>query len=836
MNKNSIVKFPLLLFIGMVLGYCGGLQETQIQASQQITVGDTSNFISIGGMDQYVEIHGASTDLPLLLFLHGGPGMPATPLLKYYQKELSNDFIVVSWDQRGCGRSAKSNPRPSDMTLEQHIQDAHELTTYLKEHFGKESLCLVGHSWGSVLGVELAQRYPEDYLAYVGVGQMVNTARGELIGREVMVTRALARDDTSTIKTLQSIHYSLEDGYSSGLQGFLGHRRLLWMNRMADYDPSAMMIAIKAAGEGYSSNITDWMTASMYAQNAMFDEIMSVDFSHVTKFQIPIYFLAGRHDYNTPSQLTAEFYANISAPQKGLYWFENSGHSPPWEEPEAFRVRLREILAKVDGDGAPAVYQSRTHGSLPQNLDEIIQTLMKEWGVPGLSLAIVSDGETLLTKGYGLTQIGMTHAVDEKTIFGIASTTKAFTAAALGMLVDDGLLDWDDPIAKHLPGFSLVDADLTRRLTIRDILSHRSGYDRHDGLWHAFGYERSEMLERLGRLEPSWGLRERFGYQNLMYLLAGSIIETVSGMTWDQFIEKRMFDPLDMKRSGTRFGDLTVTENVSSPHIRGRDGTITQIPWRNADNIGPAGSIHSSAEDLAKWMKLLLAKGRQNDMQLLSAETVEEMQNPQIIVRPEDDFIATFLSPGNLDVSYGLGWYLHDYHGKRIVEHPGGTDGMSPIITLVPSEGLGIAILSNISMPSGAHIALRGEILDALLNVEGTDWPEAERLAFQQFGERISAGFSKGKPSPPTLSLSGYAGRYSNQAYGQVRILSSETGLTIRFGEQGVHCRLIPLRGDVFLVLWDSPLFPPALATFKINPDATIHNLLIEGMGSFEPN
>lgn len=339
---NASVRLSLFLLLCLPAG--GSLALAQ--AAPRLQAVDTSYYVTLGGVRQYVEIRGATNKLPVLLYLHGGPCMPATPLLRYHQAELSESFIVVSWDQRGCGRSAEIDPRPGEMTLERHVQDAHELTDHLKAAFRKQRLLLVGHSWGSVLGVELAQRYPDDYLAYVGIGQVVNVTEGERVARDTLVSRARARGDTATVRAVVINRYSTQEGYADGLQGFLLHRRLLWLNGMMDHDPDAMLEAI-AAADGYPTDVAEWMQAALHAQGSLFRELMAADFTRRTAFEIPVFFFVGRHDFNTPSQLVAEYVQRIEAPAKQVIWFEESGHSPPWEEPEVFRAHLAEVYEVI---------------------------------------------------------------------------------------------------------------------------------------------------------------------------------------------------------------------------------------------------------------------------------------------------------------------------------------------------------------------------------------------------------------------------------------------------------------------------------------------------------
>ncbi len=350
----------------IVLASALAAQALEAQSLPQTLGADTSYYVTLGGVDQYIELRGASRELPALLYLHGGPCMPATPFLRFYQVELAQSFIVVSWDQRGCGRSAAADPRPPEMTLERHVEDAHELSLYIKETLGKERILLVGHSWGSVLGLELAQRYPEDYLAYVGVGQVVDLREGERLSRAELLARARSRGDTATVQAVEANRFSRDDGYAAGLQGFLTHRRFLWTYGMMDHDPSAMLRAI-AAAEGYSNDVGEWMAAALHVQAALYDELMAIDFTEQTEFQVPVFFFAGRHDYNTPGQLAARYLEAIEAPAKGCIWFENSGHSPPWEEPDAFRARLLEVLETVS-PGSPAPGSETDEGTLMNQL------------------------------------------------------------------------------------------------------------------------------------------------------------------------------------------------------------------------------------------------------------------------------------------------------------------------------------------------------------------------------------------------------------------------------------------------------------------------------------
>jgi CubicO group peptidase (beta-lactamase class C family) len=230
--------------------------------------------------------------------------------------------------------------------------------------------------------------------------------------------------------------------------------------------------------------------------------------------------------------------------------------------------------------------------------DEYVNKAMKEWEVPGVAIAIVKDDKVVYAKGFGVRELNKPAPVDEHTLFAIGSSSKAFTAASLAMLVDEKKLKWEDPATKYLPGFQLFDPYSTRELTVNDLVSHRSGLARGDLLWYASDYDRNEVLRRVRYLKPSWSLRSRFGYQNIMFLAAGQIIPSITGKSWDDFVRERIFTPLGMKSSSTSIRALASSDNVASPHAK-LDDVVRVVSWRNIDNIAPAGSINSNVEDMA---------------------------------------------------------------------------------------------------------------------------------------------------------------------------------------------------------------------------------------------
>ncbi len=415
--------------------------------------------------------------------------------------------------------------------------------------------------------------------------------------------------------------------------------------------------------------------------------------------------------------------------------------------------------------------------------DDYVNKALREWEVPGLAIAIVKDDRIVLAKGYGLRKLGDPTPVNERTLFAIGSSSKAFTAAAIAMLVDEGKLKWDDPVTKYLPGFELYDPYVTRELTVRDLLSHRSGLERGDFLWYGSEYDRDEILRRTRYLKPTWSLRSTFGYQNLMFLAAGQLIAKVSGKSWDEFIRHRIFVPLNMTASNTSIRDLKNSDNVSSPHTKIED-KIETIPWRNIDNIAPAGSINSNVVDMVQWVRLQLAQGEYQKQRLLSSGTAKEMQTSQTVIRAEPPFSLFY--PEAHFLNYGLGWFLHDYKGRKVVEHGGAIDGMRAQVAMLPEEKLGLVILTNMGGTT-LPIPLMFRIFDAYLGAPPRDWSAEMLKTIKAFEEQGKAAQKKAeaeriKDTRPSLALPDYAGTYKNDLYGEVKVTHENGKLGIRFG------------------------------------------------------
>ena len=422
------------------------------------------------------------------------------------------------------------------------------------------------------------------------------------------------------------------------------------------------------------------------------------------------------------------------------------------------------------------------NGSL-NGFDDYVNKAMKEWEVPGIAVAIIKGDQIVLAKGYGVRKLGDPTPVDERTLFAIGSSSKAFTAASVAMLVDGGKVKWDDPVTKYLPEFEMYDPYVTRELTVRDLLTHRSGLQRGDFLWYGTELDRDEILKRTRYLKPSWSLRSTFGYQNLMYLAAGQLVSRVSGKTWDEFIRERFFVPLGMTASSTSINELKTANNVATPHSKIED-KVTVIPWRNIDNIAPAGSINSNVVEMAQWVRLQLGEGTYQGQKLFGAAQAKEMHAAQTVIRFEPPYSMFY--PEAHFLNYGLGWFLSDYCGRKVVEHGGAIDGMRAQVAMIPEEKLGLVVLSNMN-GSGLPTALMYRIFDSFLATPSRDWSADLRKTMKTLEDAGKAAEKKQEAervanTNPSVALDKYAGTYRNDLYGDVKVIHEAGKLSMGYG------------------------------------------------------
>jgi CubicO group peptidase (beta-lactamase class C family) len=479
---------------------------------------------------------------------------------------------------------------------------------------------------------------------------------------------------------------------------------------------------------------------------------------------------------------------------------------------------------------ASAGAQSPARAAPPPDLDAYVARAMQAFDVPGLSLAVVKDGQVVVAKGYGVRKLGDSVPVDARTLFGIASNTKVVTAAALGLLVEEKKIEWDAPVIRYLPWFQMWDPFVTRELTIRDLLVHRSGLGLGAGdllWWPPSTYNRREIAERLRFIRPETSFRSAYAYDNVLYLVAGEVIEAISGKSWEDFVTDRILKPVGMTTSNVRHSDALKGGNIATPHAP-IDGKVRPIAPFDSDNTNPAGGINSNAEDMAKWLRAFLARGRLPDGSRLFSETTWR----------ELTTIVTPLAPGNPAPElvaqranfrgYALGLNAVDYRGRRMLMHTGGLPGYVSRVMMVPDLELGISVLTN--QESGAAFdSIAYRIADHFIGAETIDWIGAyqkvvarQQAAFAEAEKRATA--SRDAASKPSLPLERYAGVYEDAWYGDIAIELKAGKLIMRFTRTpSLVGDLEHWQHDTFIARWhDRELRADAYVTFALDPDGSI--------------
>jgi CubicO group peptidase (beta-lactamase class C family) len=467
---------------------------------------------------------------------------------------------------------------------------------------------------------------------------------------------------------------------------------------------------------------------------------------------------------------------------------------------------------------------------LPKDLDAYVVKVQKELEVPGIALAIVKDGKVLLAKGYGVRKLGESARVDEHTLFGIASNTKAFTATAIGLLVQEGKLEWDAPVVDYLPWFALSDPYVTREITIRDLLVHRSGLGLGAGdllWWPPSTYNRRQIAERLRYIPLVKSFRSAYAYDNVLYTVAGEVIEAVSGQTWEQFVASRILAKVGMNDSNVRHSDATGGHNVATTHAR-IDRTVRPIEPFTSDNTNPAGGINSSATDMAKWMIVQMDSGRvAGGTPLFSPRTTIQLWSlvtPIPIGAPPPE-LATLKANFN---GYALGFGLRDYRGYKLLQHMGVLPGYVSKVAMIPELRLGVAVLTN-QEAGEAYESIVYFVLDHFIGGGKTDWLGAfmklhKRMAATGAATEQQITGNRDSTSRPSLPLASYVGSYHDAWYGNVTISLENGNLVIRFGHTpSLVGNLEHWQYDTFVARWrDRELRADAFVTFDLNPDGSI--------------
>ncbi|MBN1301452.1 MAG: serine hydrolase [Melioribacteraceae bacterium] len=457
------------------------------------------------------------------------------------------------------------------------------------------------------------------------------------------------------------------------------------------------------------------------------------------------------------------------------------------------------------------------------SLDTYIISSMEKYGLPGLSIGIVKGDSTVFLKAYGTCNTSTGVELTVNSLFGIASLSKAFTAASIGILVDEGLLKWDDHVIDHLPEFKLYDAYATREMRIRDLLCHRSGLATFDGdlLWYGTDYSRDEIIERISKMEPKNSFRYQYGYQNVMFVVAGEIIHKVTGKTWDEFVSNRILKRTGMRNTTTTNSVFSKGIDLAMPHLDGKPQHLI-----NYDNCGPAASINSSAADMVKWIRLWLNKGLLNDSIRVFSETVYRTitsSHTALYGGRGDEIGGTHFN------NAALGWFLSDYAGRKVLSHGGGLPGYISQLKIVPEDTLGVIVLTNDDSRLASAVA--DKVLDIYLTGKDIDYAERSNKRYQTYKESYWNHIKEiENPVLPSLPKSDYAGKYLDKMYGTAEITLTDGELYFAMipTQKLFSGKLLHHNMNTFRVKLKDPFLPEGLVTFHFNSRGKIEEMTID--------
>ncbi|MBZ0285937.1 MAG: serine hydrolase [Anaerolineae bacterium] len=405
-----------------------------------------------------------------------------------------------------------------------------------------------------------------------------------------------------------------------------------------------------------------------------------------------------------------------------------------------------------------------------------IEQTLTRWGVPGAAIGVIQNGEIILCEGYGLRDVGNNQPVTKDTLFPIASCTKAFAAMTAGLLVDEGILEWDKPIKAYLPDFQMHDSWATERITVRDMLCHRGGLARHDLMWYGAHYTRQEIYKRLRHLPPKHDFRSAYEYNNIMFIVAGYLVEKLTGICWETFLQTRILDPLGMNTTNCSTTLTRMTADFALPYLK-KDDVVQQIPFYESspedDSLGLAGAMQSNIPDLLKWIHLHLNNGQLNGKPFISEASLKQMHTPHI-AKPMTEF-EHYL---DIDMAgYGLGWGIDVRRGEKIIRHYGGIDGFSSIVALVPKHNIGIAVLVNLDGATAEDV-IAFSILDKLLGKEPIDYSQRwDNIIAERKATSRAETIPQQPDTHPSRPLEDYTGDYEHPGYGLVNIRLESDGL-----------------------------------------------------------
>jgi len=468
-------------------------------------------------------------------------------------------------------------------------------------------------------------------------------------------------------------------------------------------------------------------------------------------------------------------------------------------------------------------------------LDQYFHKMAKDWDIPAASIGIVKDGELIFSGHYGVMEVGKDDMPNNQSLYAVASNSKAFTSALIGMLVQEGKLDWNDRVRKYLPHFAMYDDWVSEHITIRDILSHRVGLGTFSGdnVWYKSEKASGEFIKHIKYVPQKYEFRSGYGYSNLMYITAGEIISAVTGKSWGENVQQRILDPLGMDRSIWSLQDLEDKGNYATPHAR-KDNENYKIPWVDWENVAATGGLISSVEDMAKWMIFNLDHGISGGDTLLTKLTRNMVWTPHVSHMVDHTSKNDF---GRHFSAYGLGWGLGDYHGRMRVGHTGGYDGFITAVNLIPDEHLGIVVLTNgVKSPIWAATY---HALDQFLGIDsGKDWSRhyLDRVTEYQKGDTRIADRKAARElnTSPSISPERFSGVYHSDLTGSITISNDDDKLTLLFEDAPLlSASLTHWHHDVWQIHWNHPQAWFSFGTIQIKTD---NNLKVIGFDFDVPN
>ena len=467
-------------------------------------------------------------------------------------------------------------------------------------------------------------------------------------------------------------------------------------------------------------------------------------------------------------------------------------------------------------------------------LDNYFEKTAKDWGIPGMSVAIVKNGEIVFSKGYGIIEVGKPEKPDGNTLFAIVYNTKSFTSAIMARLVQEGKLNWDDKVQKYLPYFQLYNQYVSSETTLKDLLCHRVGLGTFSGdvIWYKSDFTSEEIIKRIKGLEPAFNFRDGYGYSNLMYITAGEVIKTVTGKTWGENVQERILNPLKMERSIYSLQKLNEKGNFATPHAF-ENGKNIAITWENWEPVAALGGIISSVNDMGKWMIFNMNHG------IIETDTLLTPASRNMLWKMHNSYTVDHTKSNNSNThfrGYGLGWGLSDYNGRLRVSHTGGYDGMISAVNMIPDEKLGVVVLTN--GMNAPIMAVTYYTFNAFLGEEEKDW-SAEMLQQQKENSRADTRIQERKDkrisrTKPSLELGKYAGTYFSEIYGNIEVKFEDQKLRLEFEHTpDLSATLEHWHFDVWEIKWDKTHAWFNFGTLKFNLD---NNLEITGMDFDVPN